>query len=189
MTTDNEVPAATAGRAVRALLRYVGEDPDRDGLVGTPDRVVRAFAEMTSGYDADVDDILSVQFDLHCDELIAVTGVRFTSLCEHHLLPFVGTATVGYIPNNGRVVGLSKLARLVEAYARRLQVQERLTQQIASAMEVHLAPLGAGVVIRAHHSCMGCRGVRQPDAVMVTSSMLGVLRDRPEARAEFLSLS
>lgn len=126
-------------------------------------------------------------FDERSDEIVAVKDVRFTSLCEHHLLPFIGTADVGYLPGP-RIVGLSKLARLVECFARRLQVQERMTRQIAEAIEQYLEAQGVGVVVRAHHCCMGCRGVRQQDAVMVTSSMLGAFRDRAEVRAEFLKL-
>ncbi|HMV51704.1 MAG TPA: GTP cyclohydrolase I FolE [Blastocatellia bacterium] len=150
-------------------------------------RVVRAFVEMTRGYQDDPAWILSTTFDERSDEIVAVKGIRFTSLCEHHLLPFIGTADVGYLPG-ARIVGLSKLARLVECFARRLQVQERMTRQIAEAIEQHLGAQGVGVVVRAHHCCMGCRGVRQQDAQMVTSSMLGVFRDRAEVRSEFLKL-
>lgn len=174
--------------AVMRLLEYVGEDPARPGLVDTPGRVTQALAEMTSGYGVDVADLLSRTFVERCDEMVLVNGIDFTSLCEHHLLPFVGTVTVGYIPD-GYVVGLSKLARLVDAYARRLQVQERMTVQIAEAIQQHVRPLGVGVVVEAHHSCMGCRGVRKPGARMLTSSMLGALRDKSEARAEFLALA
>lgn len=175
--------------AVRSLLEYVGEDPDREGLVDTPGRVLRALAELTQGHLQDPSVILERTFPDHYDEMVVLRGVTFTSLCEHHLLPFVGTARVGYIPAPGRgVVGLSKLARLVQCFAQRLQVQERMTMQIADALEEHLHPLGVGVLVEAHHSCMGCRGVRQPGAVMVTSALRGALRDEPETRAEFLSL-
>ncbi len=173
--------------AVRRLLQHIGEDPERDGLFDTPKRVVKALAEMTAGYSLDPADVLGTTFDVGSDELVLVTGVQFTSLCEHHLLPFVGTASVGYLPGE-RVVGLSKLARLVDLYAHRLQVQERLTSQIADAIMTHLDAQAAGVVIRAHHSCMSCRGVRK-HSDMVTSSMLGKLRDEPSLRAEFLSLA
>lgn len=176
--------------AVRTILDSVGEDPDRDGLRATPGRVARAFAELTQGYAMDPAAILATTFDEKFDEMVVLRGVRFTSLCEHHLLPFTGTATVGYIPSpGGGVVGLSKLARLVECYARRLQVQERMTEQIGDALAEHLSPQGAGVVLRAHHSCMGIRGVRQTEAEMVTSALAGVLRDDPAARAEFLALA
>lgn len=174
--------------AVVRLLEFVGEDPRRDGLVDTPARVIRSFAEMTDGYRVNVEELLTRTFEERCDEMVIVRDIEFTSLCEHHLLPFVGSATVGYVPDE-RVVGLSKLARLVDAYARRLQVQERMTTQIAEAIWTHLAPLGVGVVVSARHSCMGCRGVRKPGAEMVTSSLLGVFREKPEARAEFLAFA
>jgi GTP cyclohydrolase I len=182
------VSLADAEDAVRVLLRFVGDDPTRPGLVDTPGRVARSLREMTSGCNTDAADVLQRIFPVHHDEIIALSGIRFTSLCEHHLLPFSGTATVAYIPGSIGVVGISKLARLVDLYARRLQVQERLTEQIATAIEVHLAAQGVGVVLKAHHSCMGCRGARQPDAQMVTSVMLGIMRDVPQARTELLSL-
>ena len=174
--------------AVVRLLQHLGEDPNREGLLDTPKRVVKALAEMTEGYHQDPASILSTVFDEQHDQMVVLEGIEFTSLCEHHMLPFVGTATVGYIPN-GRVVGLSKLARIVECFARRLQVQERMTDQIADAITEQLHPRGVGVVIRAHHSCMGCRGVRKPAALMTTSSLAGLIKDDPAARAEFLSFS
>lgn len=174
--------------AVRRLLQHIGEDPNREGLLDTPKRVVKAMAEMTVGYHDDPAAILSTVFEEQHDQMVVLEGIEFTSLCEHHLLPFVGTATVGYIPA-GRVVGLSKLARIVECFARRLQVQERMTDQIAGAIQQELEPRGVGVVIRAHHSCMGCRGVRKPAALMTTSSLAGLIKDDPAARAEFLSFS
>lgn len=144
---------------------------------------------MTSGYASDPAQILARRFEADVDELVLVRGIRFTSLCEHHLLSFSGVAHVGYIPGAARtVVGLSKIPRLVECYAKRLQLQERMTRQIADAMDAHLKPRAVGVVIAARHSCMSCRGVRQPDAEMVTSAMLGMFREDPAARAEFLSL-
>ncbi len=173
--------------AVRRLIRVTGEDPQRDGLRDTPRRVVAALRDMTSGYRDDPAQILSTTFQVSHDELVVLRGIRFSSLCEHHLLPFMGTVAVGYLPG-GRVIGLSKLARLVHCFARRLQVQERMTEQIASALMEHADALGAGVVVRGHHCCMGCRGVRQPDSEMVTSCMLGVMRDRPAARAELLAM-
>lgn len=177
-------------RAVRVLLDELGEDVDRPGLADTPARVVRALRELTSGHDVDPAELLAVTFPDEYDEMVLVRGVDFTSLCEHHLLTFTGTATVAYIPTPGRgVVGLSKLARLVDCYARRLQVQERMTQQIALAIDKHLQPVGVGVVVRARHSCMGCRGVRKPGAEMVTSALLGAMRDEPQTRAEFLTLA
>lgn len=171
--------------AVRILLEHVGEDPSRDGLRDTPGRVVKAWGEMTCGYRDDPAEILSTTFDVDCDEMIVVRDLTFASLCEHHVLPFVGIASICYIP--GKVVGLSKLARLLDCFARRLQVQERLTSDIADAIEAHLDPVGVGVIIRAHHSCMAIRGVRKPGE-MITSTMRGALRDKPEARAEFLAL-
>ena len=175
-----------AERAVEMLLRHIGEDPDRDGLRETPRRVVKALLEMTAGYDESPADILSKTFAEHSDELIVLRGIDFHSTCEHHLLPFQGVAHVGYLP--GKVVGISKLARLVHCFARRLQIQERMTQQIANAIETQLEARGVGVIVSAHHSCMGCRGVRLPATQLVTSSMLGTLRANAETRSEFLRL-
>jgi GTP cyclohydrolase I len=186
-TQDATHGAAVA--AVRDLLAAIGEDVNRDGLADTPARVVRALREMTSGHAADVGALLDRHFESDgYTGMVAVTGVDFVSLCEHHVLPFTGTATVGYVPNGDRVVGLSKLARLVDVFARRLQVQERMTEQIADAMQEHLDPQGVGVIVRATHSCLSCRGARKANAVMVTSSLRGVLFDKPEARAEFMAL-
>ena len=172
--------------AVATLLRFIGEDPSREGLADTPARVVRAWREMTVGYHEDPAEILSRTFDESSDELIILRGISFYSMCEHHLLPFYGEACVGYLP--GKVVGISKLARLVNCFAHRLQVQERMTRQIADAIEEHLQARGVGVVLRAHHLCMGCRGVRQQETDMVTSSMLGTLRNDAASRSEFLRL-
>lgn len=159
-----------------------------EGLDDTPKRVMKAFAEMTSGYSMDPAQILARTFPgENYDELVIVPGIQFVSLCEHHLLPFTGSVVVAYIPRD-RVIGLSKLPRLVECFARRLQVQERMTVQIADAIDEHLKPRGVGVVVRAKHACMTCRGVRQPEAEMVTSVMRGALRDKPEARAELMGL-
>ena len=175
-----------AEHAVTTLLRLIGEDPQRDGLVETPRRVVKALLEMTAGYDESPADILSKTFAEHSDELIVLRGIDFHSICEHHLLPFQGVAHVGYLP--GKVVGISKLARLVHCFARRLQIQERMTQQIAHAVETHLEARGVGVIVSAHHLCMGCRGVRLPATQLVTSAMLGTLRKSAETRSEFLRL-
>jgi GTP cyclohydrolase IA len=174
-------------RGVESLLVTLGEDPTRDGLRDTPKRVVKAYKEMTRGYQQDPKEILSRCFDIDTDELVILKNIEFSSLCEHHLLPFVGTATVGYIPA-GKVVGISKLARLVDCFANRLQVQERLTRQIAAALIEVLQPAGVAVLVDAHHQCMGCRGVKRPRASMITSCMLGRFREDPKARAEFLSL-
>jgi GTP cyclohydrolase IA len=175
-----------AEHAVTALLRLIGEDPQRDGLLETPRRVVKALLEMTGGYDESPAEILSKTFAEHSDELIVLRGIDFHSICEHHLLPFQGVAHVGYLP--GKVVGISKLARLVHCFARRLQIQERMTQQIASAVETHLEARGVGVIVSAHHLCMGCRGVKLPATQLVTSAMLGTLRNSAETRSEFLRL-
>ena len=181
-----QFPAAEAEDAVTTLLRFIGEDPERDGLRDTPARVVKAWREMTAGYAEDPAEILSRTFAETSDELVILRGISFYSTCEHHLLPFYGEAVVGYLP--GKVVGISKLARLVECFAKRLQVQERMTRQIAEAVETHLEARGVGVVLRAHHLCMGCRGVRQEETEMVTSSMMGTLRTDATSRAEFLRL-
>lgn len=173
--------------AVRTILRWVGEDPERSGIKDTPARVLRALAEMTSGSGTDPAAVLGTCFEDSYDEVVVLKGVPFTSLCEHHMLPFSGTVDVGYLPNQ-KVVGLSKLARLVDCYSQRLQLQERLTRQVAEALVTHLEVRGAGVVVRAAHSCMSCRGVRKPGATMVTSTMLGVFREDGRARAELLSL-
>jgi GTP cyclohydrolase I len=159
----------------------------REGLRDTPRRVLEAFKELTAGYHVDPAALLKAQFERDgYDQVVTVRGIDFTSLCEHHLLPFTGTAAVGYLPAE-RVVGLSKLARLVQAYASRLQLQERLTQQIATALQEHLQPQGVAVVLRARHACMGCRGIRKPGAEMVTSALLGVFRTENAARAEVLA--
>jgi len=172
--------------AVVTLLQYIGEDPERDGLAGTPERVVRAWRELTAGYADDPAEILSRTFEETSDEMIILRGISFHSMCEHHLLPFQGTAAVGYLP--GKVVGISKLARLVHCFARRLQIQERMTRQIADAVQEHLGARGVGVIVRAQHLCMACRGVRQEETEMVTSAMLGTLRSDATSRAEFLRL-
>lgn len=162
---------------------------DSEVLAETPLRAAKAFLEMTSGYEVNVPELFTT-FEEQYDEIVVVKDIEFHSMCEHHLLPFHGTASVGYIPN-GRVVGLSKLARVVDAYARRLQLQERMSREIADALETHLRPRGVSVVIEASHMCMCARGVRKPGAVTVTSTMRGVFRDtkaEPEARLEVLSL-
>lgn len=171
--------------AVVRLLEWVGEDPTREGLLDTPKRVVKAFREMTSGLAVEPRSVLGTVFNETSDQMVVVRGIRFSSMCEHHLLPFTGTAAIGYVPN-GRVIGLSKIPRLVEVFAKRPQVQERMTNQIAQALMEHLIPRGVGVVVKAHHSCMGCRGVKQPDAEMITSCVLGCMKEDPAARAELM---
>lgn len=173
--------------AVRVLLAHIGEDPIRDGLKGTPDRVRRALTEMTAGYKEDPKEILSRCFDEEYDEVVIVRDIPFSSLCEHHLLVFVGTVDIGYLPHR-KVVGLSKLARLVDCFSKRLQVQEKMTREIGKAIEEHLAAKGVAVVVKAAHSCMSCRGIKKSGSQMVTSYMRGAFRDCPEARAEFLAL-
>lgn len=173
--------------AVRELLLAIGEDPDREGLRDTPQRVARAYTELFEGMEADPAEILSTTFDLGHDELVLVRDIEVWSTCEHHLLPFTGVAHVGYIPAKGRITGLSKLARLVDAYAKRPQVQERLTSEVADALVEHLQPQGVIVVIECEHLCMTMRGVRKPGAKTVTSAVRGVMA-HPATRAEAMSL-
>ena len=176
-------------RAVREILAAIGEDPDRDGLVDTPARVARAYAEQFSGLSQNPEDVLGTVFDADHDELILVRDIEVYSICEHHLVPFFGRAHVAYIPNEkGQITGLSKLARLVDVYARRPQVQERMTSQIADALMRVLEPRGALVVIEAEHLCMSMRGVRKPGAKTVTSAVRGSIRDNASTRAEAMSL-
>ena len=175
-------------RAVREILEAIGEDPDREGLQDTPKRVAKAYAEFFAGLHQSPDQVLGTTFDIAHEELVLVKDIPFYSTCEHHLVPFHGTAHIGYIPSaEGRVTGLSKLARLVELYARRPQVQERLTTQVVEALMEHLAPRGAIVVVEAEHMCMSMRGVRKPGAKTVTSAVRGQLRD-PSTRSEAMSL-
>ncbi len=185
---ESDFDTARAEAAVRELLLAIGEDPQRDGLLDTPARVARAYAEVFAGLRQDPAAILSTVFDLSHDELILVKDIEVYSTCEHHLVPFHGVAHVGYIPNQqGRITGLSKLARLVDVYAKRPQVQERLTTQVADALEQHLQPQGVIVVVECEHLCMSMRGIRKPGARTVTSAVRGQLRD-PATRAEAMSL-
>jgi GTP cyclohydrolase IA len=175
--------------AFRTIIKWIGEDPNRDGLKETPDRLVRAYREYFCGYEEDAEQVLRKTFaevDGY-DEMIVLRGVTFESHCEHHIAPIIGRAWVGYIPNR-RVVGISKLARVVEIFSKRLQIQERLTAQIANAVQDVLNPRGVAVVVKAAHHCMIDRGVRKRGADLVTSRMLGVFRDQPATRQEFLSL-
>ncbi len=174
--------------AFRTIIRWTGDDPDRDGLHETPARLARAYEEYFSGYGEDPEAILSKTFEETegYDEMIALRGIRFVSHCEHHIAPIVGRAWVAYIPN-GRVVGISKLARIVDIYARRLQIQEKMTAQIANAIDHVLQPQGVGVVLKAEHFCMTARGIMKPGTDLVTSRMLGVFRDSPITRQEFLN--
>jgi GTP cyclohydrolase I len=180
---------ARAEKAVRELLLACGEDPEREGLVDTPARVARAYREMFAGLYTDPDSVLARTFDESHEELILVTDIPMFSSCEHHLVPFHGVAHVGYIPNeHGRVTGLSKLARLVDLYAKRPQVQERLTSQIADALERRLKPRGVIVVIEAEHLCMAMRGIRKPGARTTTSAVRGQFKTSASSRAEALDL-
>lgn len=186
--TGNKVDQPRIAAAVREILIAVGEDPDREGLLETPARVARAYEEVFAGIHRDPADVLGVTFDISHEEMVLVRDIDLYSMCEHHLVPFHGVAHIGYIPSkNGKVTGLSKLARLVEIYARRPQVQERLTTQIADALVEHLEPQGAIVVVEAEHLCMTMRGVRKPGASTITSAVRGQLRESA-SRAEAMSL-
>lgn len=180
----------SADDIVIRLLQHIGEDPRRGGLIDTPRRVLKAWQHWASGYGADIPSILKTFEDGadSCDEMVVVKDIPFYSHCEHHLAPFFGTVTVAYVPN-GKIVGLSKLSRVVSAFARRLQVQERLTNQIADALQEHLAPLGVGIVVTARHLCMESRGIEQQGSITITSALRGVMRDSGSARSEFLALS
>jgi GTP cyclohydrolase IA len=184
------VDQARVELGVRELLLGLGEDPDREGLEETPARVARAYVEMLAGSTEDAADHLGRVFsqDQSGDDLVMLKGIRFVSLCEHHLLPFTGVAHVAYLPSHGRVTGLSKLARTVDVFARRLQMQERLTSQVADALVDHLDPVGVAVVVEAEHSCLRLRGARKEDAHMVTTAFRGALAHDRALRAEVLSL-
>jgi GTP cyclohydrolase I len=172
---------------VSEILALLGENPGREGLLRTPERVAKSLMELTSGYHADIEALINrAIFHESYNEMVVVKDIRFYSLCEHHLLPFFGTAAVAYIPN-GKIIGLSKIPKLVDVFARRLQVQERLTQEIAMTLEQKLQPLGVGVVMEARHLCMEMRGAESQDSPTVTSAMLGVFHDDARTRKEFLS--
>jgi GTP cyclohydrolase I len=187
---DAKPRRAEVEAAVRTLIRWTGDDPERDGLHETPSRVARAFEEFFVGYAQDPVGILQKTFEEieGYDEMIVLRGIRFESHCEHHMAPIVGKAWVAYIPN-GRVVGISKLARVVETYAKRLQIQEKMTAQIANTINEVLKPQGVGVIIKATHHCMTTRGIHKPDTDLVTSRMLGVFRENPITRQEFLNMA
>lgn len=184
------VSPAEAEAAVRTLIRWAGDDPDREGLLDTPGRVARSYRELFAGYETDPRAYLERTFEEvgGYDELVVLKDIRFVSFCEHHMLPVVGRAHVGYLPTD-RVVGISKLARVVQGYARRLQIQEKMTSEIATAIHEVLRPAGVGVVIEAEHSCMTLRGVNVPGASLTTSQLIGVVRDDPRTREEFLRLA
>lgn len=187
---DTKPRRAEVEAAVRTLIRWTGDDPERDGLHETPSRVARAFEEFFVGYAQDPVEILQKTFEEieGYDEMIVLRGIRFESHCEHHMAPIVGKAWVAYIPN-GRVVGISKLARVVETYAKRLQIQEKMTAQIANTINEVLKPQGVGVIIKATHHCMTTRGIHKPDTDLVTSRMLGVFRENAITRQEFLNMA
>ncbi len=180
---------AEAEEAVRTLIRWAGDDPEREGLLGTPDRIVRAYQEFFSGYDEDPVALLNRTFEQTdgYDEIVVLKDIRFELHCEHHIAPIIGKVHVAYLPNN-RVVGISKLARLVDVYAKRLQIQEKMTSQIANTLDEVLQPKGVAVVIEAAHQCMTTRGVHKPGVTMVTSRMLGAFRDDPSSRREVLAM-
>jgi GTP cyclohydrolase IA len=187
---DDRPDRADVEAAFRTIIRWTGDDPERDGLIETPARVTRAFEEFFVGYTQDPVEILKKTFEEieGYDEMIVLRGIRFESHCEHHMAPIIGQAWVGYVPS-GRVVGISKLARVVEVYAKRLQIQEKMTAQIANTINDVLKPQGVGVIIKASHHCMTTRGVEKPGSDLVTSRMLGCFRDNSLTRQEFLSMA
>ena len=188
-TTEPRPTREQAEDAVRTLLRWAGDDPAREGLVDTPARVARAYREWFCGYEEDPNELLARSFEETdgYDEMVVLRDIRLESTCEHHLAPILGRVHVAYLPN-GRVVGISKLARVVDAYAKRLQIQEKLTAQIANTIRDVLQPKGVAVVVEAAHQCMTTRGVHKPGVTMVTSRMLGAFRDDPSTRREFLAM-
>jgi GTP cyclohydrolase I len=189
MELGDSVDRGRIEKAIREVLEAIGEDPDRDGLVRTPERVAAMYAEILGGLHEDPDSVLDVTFEAGHDEMVMLKDIPFHSVCEHHLVPMVGKAHVAYIPSDdGRITGLSKLARLVHGYSRRLQVQERLTTQVADAIERQLRPRGVLVVIEAEHLCLTMRGVRTPGAIAQTSAVRGQFRDDARTRAEAMAL-
>jgi GTP cyclohydrolase I len=186
---DRRPTRAEAEEAVRTLIRWTGDDPDREGLRATPDRVVRSYEEFFAGYGVDPEEILARTFEEieGYDDMVVLRGIRFESYCEHHMVPIVGIAHIGYLPRH-RVVGISKLARVLEVFSKRLQIQEKMTAQIAMTIDRVLRPQGVDVVIEGEHQCMTTRGVHRPGVNMVTSHMIGVFRDNEATRKEFLSI-
>lgn len=183
----NEVWTEKMRANVREMLQAIGDDPEREGLKKTPERVVKSWNEIFSGYLFDPSSVMTVFEDGACDEMVVQRGISFVSFCEHHMLPFIGVAHVGYIPDK-KIIGLSKLARLVDGYSRRLQIQERIGQQVTSALDEHLKPKGSACVIEAKHLCMACRGVQKQQSETVTSSLTGVFRELA-VRQEFLAFA
>jgi GTP cyclohydrolase I len=188
MARPSPKPGDPIAELIESLLVELGEDPDRQGLKATPDRVSRALRELTNGYGLEPEEVIAdAVFDQDYDEMVVLKDIPFYSLCEHHMLPFFGRVHVGYLPK-GKVVGLSKIPRLVEVFSHRLQIQEQLTKQIAEALDGALSPKGVGVVVEARHLCMEMRGVEKPGGQMMTSCMLGTFRRDPRTRSEFLNL-
>ncbi len=190
MSENNKKPSrAEAEAAVRTMLAWTGDNPDREGLIETPKRVVRAYEQFFAGYDKDPKEVLSKVFEEveGYDEMVIVKDIRVESHCEHHMVPILGKAHVGYLPNN-RIVGISKLARVVDIFGKRLQTQEVMTAQIANVINEVLEPKGVAVVINAKHQCMTTRGVHKPESSTITSTMLGTFRQNPDTRAEFMNL-
>ena len=187
MSSKSPPTQADAEAAVRVLIEWAGDDPDREGLLETPKRVAKSYRELFAGYEIEPKDYLARTFEEvgGYDSLVVLKNIPVVSFCEHHMLPFIGTAHVGYLPSN-RVVGISKLARVVQGFARRLQIQEKLTAQVAEAIQDVLQPRGVGVVIVSEHSCMTMRGVNTPGSRLTTSHLLGAVRDDPRTRQEFL---
>ena len=185
---DPTLTSASLQQIYAELLARVGEDPKRDGLLNTPERMEKSMAFLTQGFKQSVDTVLhGALFDVHYDEMVIVKDIEFYSQCEHHLLPFFGKAHVAYVPN-GKVIGLSKIPRIIDIFSRRLQVQERLTQQVAAAIDEAIHPQGVGVILEAQHLCMMMRGVEKQDSSTVTSAMVGVFKTQLQTRNEFLSL-
>ena len=187
MTTKKKIDEAKIEKAVREILSAVGEDLDRDGLKNTPSRVARMYGELLAGMSEDPNKHLASVFNENYDEIVLLRDIPFYSICEHHLMPFIGSAHVAYLPD-GRILGVSKLARIVDCFARRLQTQERLTYQIADFLMSNLKPLGVAIVLEAAHSCMTIRGIRKPGSTMVTSAVRGIFRKDPRSRNEIMSL-
>jgi GTP cyclohydrolase I len=172
---------------IRRLLEYIGENPDREGLKETPNRVIRSYDTLYGGYKQKPKDVMKVFEEGACDEMVLLKNIHFSSTCEHHMLPFTGRASIAYIPD-GKVIGVSKLARILEIYARRLQIQERIGSQVTDCLMKYLKPKGAACVLEATHGCMVCRGVQKQDSVMVTSSLTGIFLDYPQTRSELFAL-
>lgn len=174
-----------AEQMIRQLISFIGDNPSREGLEKTPHRVVKSYAELFSGYADSAERHLTTFEDGSCDEMVILKDIEMISFCEHHMLPFTGKAHIAYIPYK-RVIGVSKLARILEVYSRRLQIQERISQQVTAALDSHLKPRGSACIIEAKHSCMSCRGVRKQHSVMITSSLTGAFKSDPAAKAELL---